>query len=31
MAENPHSRELLQLLNEFQIEYLIVGSFAVMK
>ena len=31
MAENPHSRELLQLLNEFQVEYLIVGGFAVMK
>jgi len=27
MAENPHSRELLQLLNEFQVEYLIVGGF----
>ena len=31
MAENPHYRELLQLLNEFQVEYLIVGSYAVMK
>ena len=31
MAENPHHRELLQLLNEFQVEYLIVGGFAVMK
>ncbi len=31
MAENPHYRELLQLLNEFQVEYLIVGGFAVMK
>lgn len=31
MAENPHYRELLQLLNEFQAEYLIVGGFAVMK
>ena len=31
MAENPHYKELLQLLNEFQVEYLIVGGFAVMK
>ncbi|MGE5112051.1 MAG: nucleotidyltransferase [Acidobacteriaceae bacterium] len=31
MAENPHYKELLQLLNEFEIEYLIVGGFAVMK
>jgi len=31
MAENPHYRELLQLLNEFGVEYLIVGGFAVMK
>jgi predicted nucleotidyltransferase len=31
MAENPHYSELLQLLNEFQVEYLIVGGFAVMK
>lgn len=31
MAENPHYRELLQLLNEFRVEYLIVGGFAVMK
>jgi hypothetical protein len=31
MAENPHYRELLQLLNEFQVEYLIVGGFAAMK
>ncbi len=31
MAENPHYRELLQLLNEFDVEYLIVGGFAVMK
>src|ERR1700694_1188705 len=31
MAESPHYRELLQLLNEFQVEYLIVGGFAVMK
>jgi predicted nucleotidyltransferase len=31
MAENRHYKELLQLLNEFEIEYLIVGGFAVMK
>src|SRR6266852_4237734 len=31
MAENPHYRELLKLLNEFEVEYLIVGGFAVMK
>jgi hypothetical protein len=31
MAENPHYKELLQLLNEFNVEYLIVGGFAVMK
>jgi len=31
MAENPDYRELLQLLNEFEVEYLIVGGFAAMK
>lgn len=31
MAENPDYRELLQLLNEFEVDYLIVGGFAVMK
>jgi hypothetical protein len=31
MAENPHYKELLQLLNEFEVEYLIVGGYAVMK
>jgi hypothetical protein len=31
MAENPHYKELLQLLNESDVEYLIVGGFAVMK
>jgi len=31
MVESPHYRELLQLLNEFEVEYLIVGGFAVMK
>jgi hypothetical protein len=31
MAENPHYKELLQLLKEFEVVYLIVGGFAVMK
>ncbi len=31
MAENPHYKELLQLLNEFEVDYLIVGGFAIMK
>jgi hypothetical protein len=31
MVENPHYRELLQLLNQFEVEYLIVGGYAVMK
>ena len=31
MGENPHYKELLRLLNEFEVEYLIVGGFAVMK
>jgi predicted nucleotidyltransferase len=31
MAENPHYKELLQLLNKFEVQYLIVGGFAVMK
>src|SRR5437879_4355035 len=31
MAENPDYRELLQLLNEFEVEYLIVGGYAVMR
>ena len=32
MAQNhPNYRELLQLLNESKVEYLIVGGFAVMK
>ena len=31
MAESPHYKELLQLLNGFEVEYLIVGGFAVMK
>jgi hypothetical protein len=31
MAENPHYRELLQALNEYEVEYLVVGGYAVMK
>src|SRR5215469_5013644 len=31
MAGNPHYKELLQVLNEFEVDYLIVGGFAVMK
>ncbi len=31
MAESPDYKELLQLLNEFEVEHLIVGGFAVMK
>ncbi len=31
MAENPHFRELLQLLNDFEVRYLIVGGYAIMK
>ena len=31
MAENPDYKELLQLLNDFDVECLIVGGFAVMK
>ena len=31
MAENPHYKELLQLLNESEVKYLLVGGFAVMK
>jgi predicted nucleotidyltransferase len=31
MAESPHYKELLQALNEFEVEYLIVGGYAVMK
>jgi predicted nucleotidyltransferase len=31
MAESPHYKELLQLLNQFGVEYLIVGGYAVMK
>ena len=27
MAESRHYKELLQLLNEFEVEYLIVGGF----
>ena len=31
MAESPDYKELLQILNDFEVEYLIVGGFAVMK
>ena len=31
MAENPDYKELLQRLNEFEVQYLIVGGYAVMK
>jgi hypothetical protein len=31
MAESPHYKELLQVLNKFRVEFLIVGGFAVMK
>ena len=31
MVGNPHFRELLQLLNDFEVRYLIVGGYAVMK
>jgi predicted nucleotidyltransferase len=31
MRESPHYKELLQALNDYQVEYLIVGGYAVMK
>lgn len=31
MAESPHYKELLHTLNEFEVEYLVVGGYAVMK
>jgi hypothetical protein len=31
MAENPHDKELLQIFNDFEVEYLIVGGFPVVK
>jgi len=31
VAANPDYKELLQVLNEFEVDYLIVGGFAVMK
>jgi hypothetical protein len=31
MAESPDYKELLQILNDCEVEYLIVGGFAVMK
>jgi hypothetical protein len=29
MAENPHFRELLQLLNDYEVRYLIVGGYTI--
>ena len=31
MAESPHYNELLRTLNELEVEYLVVGGYAVMK
>jgi predicted nucleotidyltransferase len=31
MVESPHYKELLQALNDYEVEYLIVGGYAVMK
>jgi predicted nucleotidyltransferase len=31
MVESPHYKDLLRILNECQVEYLIVGGYAVMK
>jgi predicted nucleotidyltransferase len=31
MAEGPHYKDLLRILNQYQVEYLIVGGYAVMK
>src|SRR5436305_14972922 len=31
MAESPHYKEMLRILNERGVEYLIVGGYAVMK
>ena len=31
MAENPHYKELLQLLNDCEVRYLVVGGYAIMK
>ena len=31
MAESPHYKELLHTLNECEVEYLVVGGYAVMK
>ena len=31
MADNPHFKELLQRFNANEVEYLIVGGYAVMK
>ncbi len=31
MAESPHYKELLRILNRHEVEYLVVGGYAVMK
>ncbi|HXM41160.1 MAG TPA: nucleotidyltransferase [Bryobacteraceae bacterium] len=31
MTESPHFKELLQVLDDYRVEYLIVGGYAVMK
>lgn len=31
MVESPHYKELLHALNDYEVEYLIVGGYAVMK
>ena len=31
MAGNPHYKELLQLLNDCEVRYLVVGGYAIMK
>lgn len=31
MVESPHYRDLLRLFNDCQVEYLVVGGYAVMK
>ena len=30
MEENPHYKELLRTLNDYEVDYLIVGGYAVM-
>jgi hypothetical protein len=31
MAVSPHYKELLLILNQFEVEYLVVGGYAVIK